>query len=248
MKTRDAFAFRDVIAKILAYETRLSQIRKKFAGNSELDTDSDEFRKLHKEFRASEDFKEIESLSASMEVAFNKLVSKGFSEPFTNVGVDRIGAIEQSIRALNHDLKRVDFLIERVENHCRRLMKYRTRCEPVSKSFDRAGQLENHYLLLLSNLKSLRKLLKNYLSSNKQTAKTAFNEELGIKLLLCRRRKKISQDEVAKFLGITKAAYAHYERGRRETPILYVYRLAKFFNVTADYLLGLSKQSNSPNA
>ena len=244
-KTKDAFAFRDVITKILAYETKLAQIRKKFAGNSELDTDSEEFQKLHKEFRASKDFEEVESLSDSMDHAFNKLVSKGFSEPFINIGVDRIGAIEQSIRALNHDLKRADFLIDRVENHCRRLMKYRTRCEPISKSFDRAGQLENHYLLLLSNLKSLRKLIKTYLSSNKQTAKTAFNEELGIRLRLCRRRKKYSRDDVANFLGVTKAAYAHYETGRREIPILFVYRLANFFDVSTDYLLGRQKQNNS---
>ena len=243
-KTKSAFAFRDVITKILDYETKMSQVQKKFGFVEGGEVTPEQKKK----FLASKDFAESESLSDSVDAAFNKLITKGFSETFINSGVDRIGAIEQSIRALSHDLKRVDFLIDRVENHCRRLMKYRTRCKPISKNFDRAGQLESHYLLLLSNLKGFKKLIKTWLSINKQTSKTAFNEELGIKLLLCRRQKKMSQDEVAKFLGITKAAYAHYERGRRETPILYVYRLAKFFNVTADYLLGLQGQSNSPNA
>ena len=236
---------RDVISKILAYETKLSQVQKKYGGKSDIDIESEEFHKQKKKFLASKDSKELEELSNVEDIAFNELVDKGFDEPFINSGVDRIGAIEQSIRALNHNIKRAKFLIERVENHCRRLMKFRTCCKPLSSNFERAARLENHYLILLSNLKSLSKFAKDLLDFHSRTLKIAFNEEFGIRLRLCRRQKNFSRDDVAKFLGVTKAAYAHYETGRRETPILFVYRLANFFNVSTDYLLGRQKQNNS---
>lgn len=240
-KTRDAFAFRDVITKIRAYETRLDQAYEKFGLKSGIDIDSEEFQEQKKIFRASKDFEEIERLSKSADESFFGVVEKGFYELDINSGIDRIGALEQSIREFNYMLKRAKFLIARVENHCRRLVKYRTRCKPISKNFDRAAQLENHYLLLLSNLKALSKYAKDTLYWQGKTIKRAFNEELGIRLRLCRRRKNFSQDDVAKLLGVTKAAYAHYENGRRELPILFVYRFANIFNVSADYLLGRTK-------
>lgn len=240
-KTKDAFAFRDVITKICAYETRLKQIHEKFGFGSETDIDSKEFQEQKKKFRASKDFEEIEKLSNSADESFFGVVEKGFDELYINSGVDRIGALEQSIREFNHMLKRANFLIARVENHCRRLVKYRTRCNPISKNFDRAARLENHYLLLLSNLKGVKTYAKDALYWQGKTVKRAFNEELGIRLRLCRRRKNFSQDDVAKLLGVTKAAYAHYENGRRELPILFVYRFANIFNVSADYLLGRQK-------
>ena len=41
-KTKDAFAMRDVISKILAYETKLSQVQKKYGGKSDIDIESEE--------------------------------------------------------------------------------------------------------------------------------------------------------------------------------------------------------------
>ncbi len=52
--------------------------------------------------------------------------------------------------------------------------------------------------------------------------------------------KGLSQGDVAKQLGITRSAYANYEQGTREPSLDCLVSICKFFDVTADYLLGLS--------
>lgn len=52
--------------------------------------------------------------------------------------------------------------------------------------------------------------------------------------------KGVSQGDVAKYLGITQQAYANYERGARKPDPETITKLADYFEVTADYLLGRS--------
>ncbi|MBQ6707250.1 MAG: helix-turn-helix transcriptional regulator [Clostridia bacterium] len=47
------------------------------------------------------------------------------------------------------------------------------------------------------------------------------------------------QEDIAKVLQITKQAYGHYENGKRQLPIEHLIKLCEFYNVSADYLLGL---------
>lgn len=48
----------------------------------------------------------------------------------------------------------------------------------------------------------------------------------------------IKQKTVAKYLGISQQTYSNYENGHREIPIWVVLKLAKFYKVSTDYLLG----------
>lgn len=50
----------------------------------------------------------------------------------------------------------------------------------------------------------------------------------------------LRQEDVAKVLKITSQAYGMYENGKRSLPIEYLITLSKFYNVTSDYILGLS--------
>lgn len=43
---------------------------------------------------------------------------------------------------------------------------------------------------------------------------------------------------MAEMLGITRQAYGHYESGKREPDFVTLEKLATFFNVSTDYLLG----------
>ncbi|WP_333888258.1 helix-turn-helix domain-containing protein [Clostridium sp.] len=52
-----------------------------------------------------------------------------------------------------------------------------------------------------------------------------------------RTEKGLTQDELSKELNINRATYAHYETGRREPDIETLKLLAKYFNVSLDYLL-----------
>lgn len=49
-----------------------------------------------------------------------------------------------------------------------------------------------------------------------------------------------TQEYVAHRLGTSQTMYARYERGANELPIRHLLSLCKLYNVSADYLLGLS--------
>ena len=47
------------------------------------------------------------------------------------------------------------------------------------------------------------------------------------------------QKEIAEYLGITQQQYSLYETGVRKIPIEQIIALAKYYNVTSDYILEL---------
>lgn len=49
-----------------------------------------------------------------------------------------------------------------------------------------------------------------------------------------------TQQEIADFLGTSQTMYARYERGANEMPIRHLIKLAQFYNVSLDYLCGLT--------
>ncbi len=50
----------------------------------------------------------------------------------------------------------------------------------------------------------------------------------------------LKQKEIAEFLHVKQNTYSQYENGQRQLPIDVLIKLAKYYNVTTDYLLGLS--------
>lgn len=48
-----------------------------------------------------------------------------------------------------------------------------------------------------------------------------------------------SQKEIAELLGTTQPQYSRYELGERELPMHHFITLAKYYNVSLDYLAGL---------
>jgi len=71
-------------------------------------------------------------------------------------------------------------------------------------------------------------------------AKTTFSKNLR-KL---RENKKIPQKSAAASLGISQALLSHYEKGIRECGLDFLARAAKFYGVTADFLLGIDTGNN----
>ena len=47
------------------------------------------------------------------------------------------------------------------------------------------------------------------------------------------------QEEIAKLLGMSQTQYSRYERGEHELPMHHFVVLARFYNVSLDYLAGL---------
>ena len=58
-----------------------------------------------------------------------------------------------------------------------------------------------------------------------------------------------TQKEIAEILGTSQTMYARYERGANEIPIHHLITLCRYYDVSSDYILGLSDhiKHNGPN-
>lgn len=53
------------------------------------------------------------------------------------------------------------------------------------------------------------------------------------------------QKDIADLLGISQQYYSEYENGNRTMPIQHLITLAKYYNTSVDYIVGLSNKKNS---
>ena len=53
-----------------------------------------------------------------------------------------------------------------------------------------------------------------------------------------------TQQEIAEILNTSQTMYARYERGANELPIHHLLALADYYNVSTDYLLGKTDNTN----
>lgn len=63
---------------------------------------------------------------------------------------------------------------------------------------------------------------------------------ISSRLVALRKEKSLSQKEAAEYLGVSQALLSHYEKGIRECGLDFLCRASAFYDVSADYLLGLS--------
>ena len=54
----------------------------------------------------------------------------------------------------------------------------------------------------------------------------------------------LTQEQIARVLGTSQTMYARYERGANEMPLRHVVTLCKFYNISADDLLGTAPDQN----
>lgn len=76
----------------------------------------------------------------------------------------------------------------------------------------------------------LGRTTQNHISSLSQTSHIRFKE--------LRRQHNYNQAEVAKAIFVTQNAYSYYENIKRDIPTQTLIRLADFYNVSVDYILG----------
>jgi transcriptional regulator with XRE-family HTH domain len=58
--------------------------------------------------------------------------------------------------------------------------------------------------------------------------------------------KHLTQEELAHKVGITRSALSHYENNRREPDYETIQKIADFFTVSVDYLMGRSDDLGQP--
>lgn len=58
------------------------------------------------------------------------------------------------------------------------------------------------------------------------------------RMLMLREEHKLSQQKIGEIIGCSQRAYCHYEKGQRGIPIPIIIRLADYYNVSVDYIIG----------
>jgi len=68
--------------------------------------------------------------------------------------------------------------------------------------------------------------------------KGLFFMTMGERMRALRLARNLSQEEVARHIGITRSAYSHYEINNRQPVYETLIKLAAFFDVSLDYIIG----------
>ena len=69
---------------------------------------------------------------------------------------------------------------------------------------------------------------------------------LGEKIRLLREEKELNQTELGSILGMTQRKISYLENDQYEPNLTDIKAICRFFNVSADYLLGFSKHLPYP--
>lgn len=69
----------------------------------------------------------------------------------------------------------------------------------------------------------------------------------ALRLSDLRKEKNLSQKEAASCLGVSQALLSHYEKGIRECGLDFLKRACDYYDVTSDYLLGLTDSRHGLN-
>lgn len=64
-------------------------------------------------------------------------------------------------------------------------------------------------------------------------------EIFGERLKSLREERELSKRELAKLFNVSHSTINRWESGLQAPNIIYLYQIAKFFNVSADYLIGI---------
>lgn len=75
--------------------------------------------------------------------------------------------------------------------------------------------------------------------------KTVIHSKLGETLKELRTNKKLTQQEISEVLHTDRSCIANYERGKRVPPLESLIKIARFFDVSIDYLV-LGKNTRVP--
>ncbi|CAG7613349.1 HTH-type transcriptional regulator Xre [Paenibacillus solanacearum] len=61
--------------------------------------------------------------------------------------------------------------------------------------------------------------------------------KLGKRISELREQRRITQGELARIIGVTRAALSHYENDRRQPDYDTLMKLAKYFSVSVEYVI-----------
>lgn len=60
-----------------------------------------------------------------------------------------------------------------------------------------------------------------------------------------REDRDLTQSDIAHVLKTTQQVYSRYEKGENEIPVRHIITLCRYYNVSADYILGLKEECHT---
>lgn len=69
--------------------------------------------------------------------------------------------------------------------------------------------------------------------------------EYAFNIKVLREQGGYSQTQISEILNTSQSYYAQYENGKRQIPFDRVIKLAEFYNVSLDYIAGLTSKKHS---
>ena len=78
----------------------------------------------------------------------------------------------------------------------------------------------------------------NYSIWTRQVLLGKFMANLQERLRLLRKEKNLKQEDAARLLDISLSSYCRYEQGLRDPNAKVLWKIADFYEVTVDYLIG----------
>lgn len=66
-------------------------------------------------------------------------------------------------------------------------------------------------------------------------------KEMGNRIKELRTEKKLGQNQLADLLGVSNASISYWETGKQVPSAEVIFKLAQFFGVSADFILGISE-------
>lgn len=66
-------------------------------------------------------------------------------------------------------------------------------------------------------------------------------KEMGERLLALRKERGIGQNDLARILSLSNASISYWENGKQAPSAEVIFKLSRFFGVSADYILGIKE-------
>ena len=84
-----------------------------------------------------------------------------------------------------------------------------------------------------------------FVNNNSDKNYNKYMEGFGERLKELRLERRLTQKELSELIGCAQSAIFYWENNNREPSVSFLKKLCLFFDVSADYLLGLEDESGS---
>ena len=136
----------------------------------------------------------------------------------------------------------------RIIRHGQRLYKYQAKLAQrlvldgddaqLKSKVGRAADLQARYIKIAADLRGLNEALEKAIEDNAKIARRIFMKDFSARLRQARKEADLTQNELAKRIGVKRSSYTAFETARNEPNASVVVAIAKELNKPVNWLLG----------